>query len=87
MCRVYGWQEGVRAPATRYVLSVNDLIIGGRSVRSFGEFLVETLFRPNPFIFPNYFLALHVPLWNRHNERRLLRFGFDILKSWKNFEV
>ena len=87
MCRVYGWQEGVRAPATRYVLSVNDLIAGGRSVRSFVKFPVETLFRPNPFIFPNYFLALHVPLWNRHNERRLLRFGFDVLKSWKNFKM
>ena len=33
------------------------------------------------FIYPNYFLVLHVPLWNRHNERRLLRFGFDVLKS------
>ena len=45
------------------------------------QFYVETLFCPNPFKSPNYFLALHVPLWNRHNKRRLLRFVFDNLKS------
>ena len=44
-------------------------------------FLGNAHFQGNPFIFPNYFLALHVPLWNRHNERRLLRFGFDDLKT------
>jgi hypothetical protein len=25
-------------------------------------------------------------MWGRHIERRLLRFGFDTLKSWKNFK-
>ena len=38
------------------------------------------------FIYPNYFLVLHVPLWNRHNERRLLRFGFDIPENLGNFQ-
>ena len=55
--------------------------LGDRSVWNFDDFLVEAHFLVIAFIFPNYFLALHVPLWNRHNERRLLRFGFDVLKS------
>ena len=52
----------------------------GPFLLSKGE-ITNSHFQENPFIFPNYFLALHVPLWNRHIERRLLRFGFDILKS------
>ena len=45
-----------------------------------------TLFRLYIFIFGWYFLVLHVPLWNRHNERRLLRFGFDIPENLGNFQ-
>ena len=48
---------------------------------------MKTLFRPNPFKSPNYFLALHVPLWNRYNKRRLLRFGFDIPENLGNFQL
>ena len=62
------------------------LTSGDRSGRTFGKFHVETNIRPNPFKSPNYFLALHVPLWNRHNERRLLRFGFDIPENLGNFQ-
>ena len=65
----------------------NKLTSGDRSCSIFGKYHVETNIRPNSFKSPNYFLALHVPLWNRHNERRLLRFGFDVLKSWENFKM
>ena len=63
------------------------LTLGDRSARSFDNFLGNAHFRGNPFVFPNYFLALHVPLWNRHNERRLLRFGFDIPENLGNFQL
>ena len=39
------------------------------------------------FIYPNYFLVLHVPLWNRHNERRLLRFCVDRFDLQGNLRV
>lgn len=38
-----------------------ELTAGERSVRSFGKFLVDAHFRPKAFVFPLYFLALHVP--------------------------
>ena len=48
---------------------------------------IKAYFQENPFFFPLYFLVLHVPLWNRHNERRLLRFGFDIPENLGNFQL
>ena len=41
----------------------------------------EAYFKEIPFIISLYFLALLRPSWTRHIERRLLRFGFDVLKS------
>ena len=48
---------------------------------------IKAYFQENPFFFALYFLVLHVPLWNRHNERRLLRFGFDIPENLGNFQL
>ena len=70
-----------RPSATDFSMKHKLLSTGDRSVCDFDDFLVEAHFLVIAFIFPNYFLALHVPLWNRHNERRLLRFGFDDLKT------
>ena len=77
---------GDTAPYTQLLMKHSTLTLGDTSVGNFTQFYVETLFCPNPFKSPNYFLALHVPLWNRHNERRLLRFGFDIPENLGNFQ-
>ena len=57
---------GDTAPYTHFLMKHSTLTLGDTSVRNFAQFYVETLFCPNPFKSPNYFLALHVPLWNRH---------------------
>ena len=77
---------GDTTPYTHFLMKHSTLTLGDTSVGNFAQFYVETLFCPNPFKSPNYFLALHVPLWNRHNERRLLRFGFDIPENLGNFQ-
>ena len=78
--------KGDTTPYTHFLMKHSTLTLGDTSVGNFAQFYVETLFCPNPFKSPNYFLALHVPLWNRHNERRLLRFGFDIPENLGNFQ-
>ena len=72
---------GDTTPYTHFLMKHSTLTLGDTSESNMDKFRVETIFCPNPFKSPNYFLALHVPLWNRHNERRLLRFGFDDLKT------
>ena len=56
-------------------------ILTERVVRIFiYEILFIYLQCPTPMLFYG-----RVGGWGRHNLRRLLRFGFDVLKSWKNF--
>ena len=58
--------KGDTTPYTHFLMKHSTLTLGDTSVGNFAQFYVETLFCPNPFKSPNYFLALHVPLWNRH---------------------